>query len=290
MFLSIITPTYNRGEMLANLFHSLQNQTYKDFEWIIVIDGSTDDTLKICEDFKKNCIFDMQVIVQTNGGKHTALNTGIMYSNSEYTMIVDDDDYLVENAVEMIKKWTDSILGIHGFAGVSGLRGEALNKMIGEFPKGKKYVDATNLERRKKHLTGDKAEVYKTAILKEYRFPQFTNEKFLAEGCVWNHIAGDGYKIRWFGEIIMIGKYLPGGLTNSQNKELNNFQGFTYTSLIGAKYKTGPEKIMTIYRYCEIAKCKQLSNSEIALRIRQPIYMIYISIICGNILKKIRKV
>lgn len=289
MFLSVITPTYNRGEMLIELFQSLQIQTYKNFEWIVVIDGSTDNTVKICEELKRKSTFDMQIINQTNGGKHRALNTGILQSNGEYTMIVDDDDYLVEDAVEMVKKWTDSIQDISGFAGVSGLRGESKDKIIGEFPKGKRYIDATNLERRKKHLTGDKAEVYKTDILKQYRFPQFEDEKFLAEGCVWNHIAGDGYKIRWFGKIIMIGKYLPDGLTNSQNKELNNFQGFTYTSVIGAKYKTGPEKIMTIFRYYEIAKCKKLGVNEIALKIKQPIYMIYLSIICGNILKIVRK-
>lgn len=103
---------------------------------------------------------------------------------------------------------------------------------------GSKYVDATNLERGKYGLLQDKAEIYKTSILKKYPFPEFENENFLTEGIVWNKIAQAGYKIRWFRSVIYICKYLEDGLTRyGYRRSMDNPKGYmAYLNLLTEIY------------------------------------------------------
>ncbi|ONI37877.1 hypothetical protein AN639_01215 [Candidatus Epulonipiscium fishelsonii] len=182
---------------MPQLYKSLKNQTNENFEWIIVDDGSTDNTRELIYSLNKSNL-NVTYIKQINGGKHRAINRGIKYANGDFTIIVDSDDYLTNDAIETIIKWCNTIEGKLEFAGVSGLKGYSLFKKIGGFPKYIKFIDATNLQRKKYDLGGDKAEVYRTNILRQYPFPTFKSENFIAEGIVWNRIAKDGYKIRWF--------------------------------------------------------------------------------------------
>ena len=153
--LSIITTTFNRGYILEELYNSLCNQTLKEFEWIIVDDGSSDDTCEIVSKWKKQEKIDLIYIKQKNGGKHRAINHGIKYANYEYIYILDSDDHLVINAVEKIYTWISSIDGLDKFAGVSGLRGYNAKTSIGNFPEKVKYIDCTNLNRLKYKLQGE---------------------------------------------------------------------------------------------------------------------------------------
>lgn len=140
----------------------------------------------------------IQYVQQPNGGKHRAINKGVSIANGDAFFIVDSDDYLTDNAIELIEAWWKDIAGDDKFAGVSGLRASEDIDIIGGVPAFNQYVDATNLEREEHGLNGDKAEVYKTAILKRYPFPEFEGETFLTENVVWDKIANDGYLIRWY--------------------------------------------------------------------------------------------
>lgn len=241
MFVSVLTATYNRGYILPELYDSLLRQSCKEFSWVIVDDGSSDNT---CELVKKwiaaeNNGFDITYYRKENGGKHTAINLALQHIDTEYTFLVDSDDKLTPDAIEKVKRWVATIQGDDSFAGVSGLRGYTESSRIGDYPDKIKhggYVDASNLERAKYHLKGDKAEVYRTAILKKYPFPEFKGEKFLAETVVWDKIAIDGYKIRWFNDIIYTGNYLQDGLTQKIDEMLyQNPQG--YCELIRVRLK-----------------------------------------------------
>jgi len=111
------------------------------------------------------------------------------------------------------------------------------------------YIDSSNIQRRKNHLLGDKAEIYKTKILKKYLFPEFEGETFVTEGVVWNKIALDGYKIRWFDKIIYIGNYLNDGLTkNLDNLRHNNING--YFEEVKVEFM-----IPGIYKYWVLGRC-----------------------------------
>ena len=103
LFLSIVTPTYNRAELLKNCFASLLAQTDKNFEWIIVDDGSTDDTQTIVSGFTP-ADFPIVYIKKENGGKHTALNASHPHIRGKYVLILDSDDTLTDTAVERVRQ------------------------------------------------------------------------------------------------------------------------------------------------------------------------------------------
>ena len=264
--ITIITPTYNRAYILGAAYKSLCEQTNQEFEWIIVDDGSLDNTESLVNSWMEKTSFPIIYKKQENGGKHRALNKGIALANSEYILILDSDDYLTINAVERIHQWVRSINHLDDFAGVAGLRGwkdkeSAIGQDFGE----NIYIDATNLERRKLKMMGDKAEVYKTALLKKYPFPEFEGENFLREMAVWDRIAKDGYKIRWFNEIIYKSEYLQDGLTKNTNNEklLKNFQGHTYCTRLYIETRGLFLSLLQIGRYTRLAKQVGKSQKEI---------------------------
>ena len=223
--ITIFTPTYNRRQLIDNLYHSLLAQTDKNFEWLIIDDGSTDDTEKYFSELtSKPQPFPIRYLKQVNGGKHRAINKGVQNANGELFFIVDSDDYLTENAIEKINQWITTLDNSHKWAGISGLRGFSKNSVVGQHSDFS-YIDAKNNERRKYNLLGDKAEVYFTDVLKQHPFPEIPGENFISEEIVWNAIARDGYYLRWFNEIIYICDYLDGGLTKDNSKDKNNPQG-----------------------------------------------------------------
>lgn len=214
VFITILTPTYNREQTLPRLYNSLKKQTNYEFEWIIIDDGSIDNTSKIVDKWKNdNNKFKITYVKKENGGKHTAINRGLEYAKGKMIFIVDSDDYLTNDAIEKIIKYEKTINQSSGkYAGIAMNKGSENNKIIGTTFKGK-YVDATALERKKYHINGDKAEIFYTQVLKNNKFPEFEGEKFVTEALVWNRIAKQGYKLRWFQDIIYICEYRDDGLS-----------------------------------------------------------------------------
>ena len=224
-FITIFTPTYNRKDLIDRLYQSLLQQTQKNFEWLVVDDGSTDDTEKYFTNLlSTEHPFPILYIKQNNGGKHRAINNGVNNALGKLFFIVDSDDYLTPNAIEKINQWITTLDNSHKWAGISGLRGFSKNSVVGQHSDFS-YIDAKNNERRKYNLLGDKAEVYFTDVLKQHPFPEIPGENFISEEIVWNAIARDGYYLRWFNEIIYICDYLEGGLTKDNDKDKSNPQG-----------------------------------------------------------------
>ncbi|UOY92705.1 glycosyltransferase family 2 protein [Ectobacillus sp. JY-23] len=215
MQITVFTPTYNRGYIIENLYKSLQKQTFRDFEWLVIDDGSIDNTEELFKEWKneKN-FFKIRYYKVENGGKHRAINKAIDLANGDVFFIVDSDDYLIPTALEKVASWFRTIENQVGFCGVSGNRGRTEIDVIGTTFKGD-YIDATSLERNQFHITGDKAEVFYTHVLKKYKFPEYEGERFISEATVWEKMAYEGYKIRWFNETIYICNYLEDGLTQN---------------------------------------------------------------------------
>lgn len=228
--IAILTPTYNRAYTLSRLYDSLMRQKSKHFIWVIVDDGSTDNTKEVVDKFI-NPDFLIKYIYKKNGGKHTAINLGMEYIDTPYTFIVDSDDFLTDNAMELIKQWTNDIEGLSGFAGVAGIRvkNDKVNSIIGQFPDNCEYIDCLNSDRKQKKLLGDKAEIYKTELLKQNPFPEYKDEKFIPESVVWNKFALKGLKVRWHKEGIVVCTYLEDGLTYSRKNKSHfeeNYRGY----------------------------------------------------------------
>ena len=225
MLITVFTPTYNRMQLIENLYQSLSAQSATNFEWLVVDDGSTDDTEKyFSELLAQTHPFPIRYIKQENGGKHRAINRGVKNAIGKFFFIVDSDDTLLPYAIEKINQWVETLDDSRKWAGVSGLKGYSNHKNVGQRASAA-YIDAKNTERRKYHLEGDKAEVYFTEVLKQYPFPEIPEENFISEEIVWNAIARDNYYIRWFNDIIYICSYLDDGLTKDNSKDERNPQG-----------------------------------------------------------------
>lgn len=220
--ITVFTPTFNRSHTLERLYRSLQRQTFTDFEWLVIDDGSTDGTRLLFEEWStEENPFPIHYHSQVNGGKHTAINLGLDKAKGELFFTADSDDYLTDDALEKVNKWANSLPINKNFCGVVGNWGYTESETPNTIFEGK-WRDASLLERypecSEKPIDGERAWVFFTDIHRKYKYPVFENEKFMTEAVAWNRMAKDGYKMRIFNDIIYIYKYLPDGLTLSGSK------------------------------------------------------------------------
>lgn len=219
--ITILTPIYNRANVINNLYNSLLSQTSYNFEWLIIDDGSTDDLESKVKSFS-TIKFDIHYIKKENGGKHIAINVGIDEIKSKLTFIVDSDDILEKNAIERIEFYYSIYKTDISLCGFSFLRKYPDGKINGKKFKNNELIGSYYEIRVKGNDTNsDKAEVYFTDILKKYPFPEFENEKFLGEDIVWMQIAKK-FNMIHINEAIYIGDYQTDGLT--KNRITNNIK------------------------------------------------------------------
>ena len=211
--LTILTPTYNRAVYLPKLYESLRAQTNRDFLWLVVDDGSEDETKELIASYGDGTIR-IRYIEQKNGGKHTALNRGIHEIETELTFIVDSDDYLPENAVETILRYHEKYKTTPNLCGYSFLRCHGDGRVNTAYFPAEELIGTYAGVRINGGIGGDKAEVFYTQLLKQYPFPTFPGEKFLPEDVVWMQISGP-YEMVHINENVYFCDYLEGGLTNS---------------------------------------------------------------------------
>lgn len=233
MKITVLTSTYNRGERIHKLYKSLLEQTDKEFEWIIVDDGSEDNTEKIVEKFINDGKIIIKYYKKQNGGKHTALNIGIGKIETDLTFIVDSDDWLEKNAIENIKKYHEKYKNNDEICGYSFLRKYSNGTINGKLFKTNELIDDyINVRINGNDTNSDKAEVWKTKYLKEYSFPEFEQERFLGEDVVWIQLALK-YKMVFLNEAIYVSEYLEEGLTkNRRRNNINSPNGCYYRSKI----------------------------------------------------------
>lgn len=188
MLITIFTPTYNRSHTLPRVFRSLQKQTMKDFEWLIVDDGSTDNTSEIVKGFKDTADFPIRYIQKENGGKHTAHNEAIKLAKGELFFTVDSDDWLPNRSLTLIKELADDLIISPKLAGIVALKDYESGKIIGKpFPKDKYISSLRELEASGNG--GERSLVFKTEIIRRYPYPVIEGERFLTESVVYDRIG-----------------------------------------------------------------------------------------------------
>lgn len=207
--ITIVTPSYNRGYIIRKLYNSLVQQE-RLFEWIIVDDGSTDNTKEIVNGFIGENIFPIKYIKKNNGGKHTAINMAMKHIQTPLTMIVDSDDFLNSNAISQIDKYYKKYGERDDIGVFSFLRSDSSGKVI--LSADNEFIGDYIEYRINGNRPGDMAEVFKTDVLRQYPFPEFHDEKFLSEDVVWIEIAKK-YKTIFINTPIYCCEYLPDGLT-----------------------------------------------------------------------------
>lgn len=222
---TVFTPTYNRAYILGDLYHSLQRQTCMDFEWLIVDDGSADDTKALVASWQgEENPFPIRCVCQENGGKCRAINRGLKEAEGRLFFTVDSDDYLTDDAIEKVIRWDGELPADGHFCGYAGNMGTALGVTTNRLFPGD-YLDGTALNRYDR-VDGERAFVFYTEIHRKYLYPEFPGEKFLTEAVTWDLMAHDGYKMRFYNDIIRIWEYKDDGLTQAGYRVfLENPQG-----------------------------------------------------------------
>lgn len=221
--ITIFTATYNRASLLTNLYQSLKNQTSHNIEWLIVDDGSTDNTEIIIENIQKNNknLFPIRYYQKTNGGKHTAINVGIRKAKGDLFFIVDSDDLLTLDAVSTITSNWQKIHSIN-ICGISYLKGyiHDPNKSLGHmYSKLSSFIGNYIDVRYNRGVSGeDHAEIFRTEYLRQYPFTEYPNERFMSEAIVWIRL-GKKWDMFFINKIIYLAEYVHGGLTQ-QGKRL----------------------------------------------------------------------
>lgn len=216
MMLTIFTPTYNRGHLLNRIYQSLLEQECLDFEWLIVDDGSTDDTELIVKSFIDENKINIRYIYKENGGKHTAHNSAVINADGEMFLCLDSDDQLAPNAVKIINQAKSRIQD--NDCGFIGYKQDTTGKLLSS-----KLADNENIHcglfrlTKNQNISGEFAFVFLTEILKKYLFPVFESERFIGECILYDKLELEGYTLCPLGQVIELCEYQSDGLSNNLN-------------------------------------------------------------------------
>lgn len=211
--MTVITPTYNRAHLLDRVYQSLLDQTDHSFEWIIIDDGSTDDTVQVVTPWIAEAPFSITYVKQDNQGKPAAFNHAVRLAKGSVLACLDSDDWFPEDAV----KNHIALIDIYGdrpeICGVVGININSDGVVVGsEFPKEGMIASKQSLSRI---APGDKSNAFKTEVLKKFPFPIFHEEKFIAESAIYNRMFESGYRFASTNKVLKMVEYQLGGLSDS---------------------------------------------------------------------------
>jgi len=224
MFLSVITATYNRAYCLPNIYNSLIFNDRKDFEWIIVDDGSIDDTEQIVKEWVNEDKINIRYIKQSNGGKTRAVMNGFSQTiNGVFAVVLDSDDYLVEGIISILKAEAESLPD--KCIGLVGLKSDLEGRVIGtQFTK--PFCSYLEIYFGRKPVHGDKLFFIKSVFYKSSFIPPFLGEKFIPDNVPYILTNKYGY-LKCLNKIVYRGEYLADGMTaNVVKMAAKNIRGF----------------------------------------------------------------
>jgi len=225
--LTVFTPTYNRAYCIHQCYESLKRQTCKDFIWLIIDDGSTDNTKGIVNGWIDENIIQIKYHWQDNQGMHGAHNTAYELIDTELNVCIDSDDYMPDDAVEkIIDTWKR--YGSNEVSGIIALDANHKNEIIGtRLPQHIKRSTLFDLY-NKYGVTGDKKLVYRTELTKQYPYPLFENERYVGLAYKY-HMIDKQYEMILMNEIICCVEYLEDGSSrNMLNQYRKNPRGFAF--------------------------------------------------------------
>jgi glycosyltransferase involved in cell wall biosynthesis len=202
---TVFTPTYNRAHTLHRVYDSLCAQTLRDFEWIVIDDGSTDSTAELVANWVKSADFPIRYFKQEHQGKHIAHNLAVREARGRFLAPLDSDDALPPASLERISaSWNSIPVSCRaGYSGIGGLCCDQYDKIIGDcFPKNP--LDASLRELiYELRVRGEKWGVTRTDVLRQYPFPELSGTQFVPEGLVGLQMS-KSYKRRYVNEVFRI--------------------------------------------------------------------------------------
>ena len=244
-FLTVFTPAYNRAGTIKRTYQSLLNQDNKDFIWLVIDDGSVDNTGELVKGWmKEDNGFEIQYIYKQNGGMHTAHNTAYENIHTELNVCIDSDDALAPGAVSSIyHKWQK--VKDKGYAGIIGLDADMnTGKVIGtSFPEGMKETTLTGFYAA--GGKGDKKLVYRTDVINKYpAYPVFEGEKYVALAYKYRLIDQD-YKLAVLNKVLCNVEYQPDGSSATMYQQyVKNPKGFAFWRKVCMQYPESKKRLL----------------------------------------------
>lgn len=244
-FLTVFTPAYNRANTLSRTYQSLLKQNCKDFIWLIIDDGSSDNTSELVKTWQtKDNGFEIRYIYKENGGMHTAHNVAYENIDTELNVCIDSDDALSEGAVEKIlEKWEK--VRNNGYAGLMALDANMqTGEIIGDrFPED--MIDTTVMEYYGAGRSGDKKLIYRTDVIKRYPpYPVFEGERYVALAYKYRLIDQD-YRLAVLNEVVCDVEYQPDGSSGTMYKQyIKNPKGFAFWRKFCMQYPLSKKRIV----------------------------------------------
>lgn len=241
--ITVFTPAYNRAHTLTRTYDSLKRQNNKSFIWLIIDDGSTDDTEKLVRKWMETeTEFEIQYIYKENGGMHTAHNVAYQNIKTELNVCIDSDDCMAEDGIQIILDEWEKIKG-EGYAGLVGLDADLQGKVIGKsFPDTLKETTLSGYYAS--GGTGDKKLVYRTDIIKKYpEYPVFEGERYVGLNYKYLLIDQD-YKLAIINKVLCNVEYQEDGSSKNMLKQyVNNPRGFAFLRKVYMQYPTSKKRV-----------------------------------------------
>ena len=233
LIFTVFTPTFNRAHTLGRVYKSLRNQTFTNFEWIIVDDGSVDNTASLVKNWKKEEAFKITYRWQKNKGKHVAINNGVSLAKGSLFIIADSDDSFPPNALnDFIRFWYDIDCKVrNNYTGVTGLCIHENGEIVGDsYPSD--VFDSTPQETFYSYgIRGEKWGFHRTSVLKKFPFPEIEGISHYPEGLIWNKI-GRCYTTRYVNTVVRCYHQDSGDqLTRKNASQISNMRKFYFQAL-----------------------------------------------------------
>lgn len=237
ILITVFTPAYNRAHTLPRTLESLKKQSNKNFKWLIVDDGSTDNTQELVDNWlNEDYGFEIIYVYKENGGMHTAHNVAYQHIDTELNVCIDSDDCLAIDAIDkIINLWNQH--KDKGYAGIIGLDADLDGNLIGEDFKDLKETTLSGYYDN--GGSGDKKLVYRTDVINSYpEYPVFEGEKYV--GLNYKYILIDqDYKLLVLNDILCNVEYqLDGSSFNMWKQYYRNPKGFVFLRKFYMQYNT----------------------------------------------------
>lgn len=264
--ITVLTTTYNRAHLLPRLYESLCRQTLKDFEWIVVDDGSSDGTEELFNSKlnTQNSKFPIRYFKKENHGKHSAVNLGVKYAKGELVFIADSDDMLPQDGLQVVAEEYNKVKGDGKIGGIAGLDINIVDEKVIGSGLPKKSIDCNAIDiRYKYHVKGDLKEVFRTSVLREYPFPEIPGEIFCPEQLAWFRIA-QKYNLHYINRPIYLAEYQSDGITSGITRARMNSpiaSMMTYAEMLGYSIPF-KEKVKAAINYWRFRCCYKRTDEN----------------------------
>ncbi len=241
--LTVFTPAFNRAYSIHLCYESLLRQTCRDFVWLVVDDGSSDNTAELIKEWQsRDNGFEIKYIYKENGGMHTAHNTAYENIETELNVCIDSDDYMTDDAVEkIVTLWKEK--KDEKYAGIIALDCTKDGKTIG-LPLESDRTETTLKGYYARGGKGDKKLIYRTDVMKKYPpYPEFEGEKYVSIAYKY-YLADEDYQLIILNEPVCVVEYMEdGSSTNMYKQYLKNPKGFAFIRKVDMEKADNPKEL-----------------------------------------------